>query len=468
MMPSQYSAFLGELALELAERSPRSAEVNRLAKTELVDGGSHTLRLTVPFPPRIVSAHGGRLRDEDGHEILDFWQGHLANILGHNPEVVTSELTRAFADGFGLQTGAVDRLQNELAEILCRQPGAEQVRLTTSGTLANMYAVILSCAFTGRSRVMKVGGGWHGGQPWSLKGSAYHDGNGGGFQSVDSEGLPPAVTDEVIVTGFNDPERLRDDFERYGEETACFVVEPLIGAGGLIPATREYLELARELTLHHGALLGFDEVVDGFRFHPGNLGAIYGVEADLAVYGKAIGGGMPVAALAGCTDVMGLAGRDQGCRVFFSGGTYCAHPSSLLAAKTYMTYLVEHEAEVYPRLAELGEKMREALVHGFLEEGVLARVTGTSADLPAGSSLGMVHFPFDESTVLDTPEKVHDPNICDVALRNDILGPALLLEDVHLVQGHGSAAAAHTDRDMELLADACRRVARRVKPHLKR
>jgi glutamate-1-semialdehyde 2,1-aminomutase len=468
MTEVDYSGLLAELARELAARSPRSAEVNRLAKTELVDGGSHTLRLTVPFPPRIVSAHGGWLRDEDGHEVLDFWQGHLANILGHNPEIVTSELMRAFADGFGLQTGMVDRLQNEVAEILCRQTGAEQVRLTTSGTLANMYAVILSCAFTGRSRVMKVGGGWHGGQPWSLKGSVYNDGSGGRFQTVDSEGIPPAVTDEVIVTGFNDSERLRDDFERHGEDTACFVVEPLIGAGGLIPATREYLELARELTLEYGTLLVFDEVVDGFRFHAGNLGALYGVDPDLAVFGKAIGGGMPVAALAGCADVMGLAGRDQGCRVFFSGGTYCAHPSSLLAAKTYMTYLVEHEDEIYPRLADLGEKMREAMVQGFLTEGIRACSTGTSADLPSGSSLGMVHFPLDESTVLDTPEKVHDPDVCDIALRNNILGPALLLEDVHLVQGHGSAATAHTDRDMELLADACRRVARRIKPHLTR
>ncbi len=139
---------------------------------------------------------------------------------------MTAELARAFAGGYGLQTGMVDNLQSEVAEILCRQTGAEQVRLTTSGTLANMYAVILARAFTGRSRVMKVGGGWHGGHPWGLKGSFFHAAGDTGFDGVDSEGIPAALTDDVIVTGFNDPQRLQADFERLGDSVACFVVEP--------------------------------------------------------------------------------------------------------------------------------------------------------------------------------------------------------------------------------------------------
>jgi glutamate-1-semialdehyde 2,1-aminomutase len=461
-----YAGLLAELGEELAERSPRSAEFNRAAKTSLVDGGSHTLRLMEPFAPRIVSARGSRVTDEDGHDILDFWQGHLANILGHNPEVVTSELARGFGDGFGLQTGMVDHLQSEVAEILCRQTGAEQVRLTTSGTLANMYAVILSCAFTGRSRVMKVGGGWHGGHPWALKGSFFHAPEGVGFNGVDSEGLPAALTEDVVVTGFNDSDRLRDDFKHHGDQIACFVVEPLIGAGGLIPATREFLDLARELTRQYGVLLIFDEVINGFRFHAGSMGGLYGVEPDLAVYGKAIGGGMPVAALGGRADILAQAGRDERCRVFFSGGTYCAHPSSLLAAKVAMTYLIDHEDEVYPRLGELGERMRNAMTRGFVDEGVPARSTGSNDELPSGSSLGMVHFPHDEDTFIDRPEKACDPGVCDVALRDRVLGPALLLEDVHLVCGHGAVSTAHTDGDLEHLENACRNVAHRIKPFL--
>lgn len=459
-----YSRLLNEISEAFLERSPRSSALHHDASQNLVDGGSHTLRLTQPFPPRIVSAQGGWVSDEDGHEILDFWQGHMANVLGHNPEVVTSELARAFGDGFGLQLGMTDRLQAEVAEILCRQTGADRVRLTTSGTLATMYGVMLARAFTGRDLVLKVGGGWHGAQPWSLKGTVYRAEDGAGFGGVESEGLPPGITDDVIVTSFNDPEGLLEDFKRYGDRLACFILEPLIGAGGLIPATREFLQQARQLTQQHGALLIFDEVVNGFRFRAGNLAALYGIEPDLAVYGKAIGGGMPMAALAGREEVMALIGRAGGSRAAVLGGTFCAHPASLLAAKIYLSYLVEHEDEVYGKLADLGQKMREAIVSGFSEEGIFACCTGNSSDLPAGSSLAMVHFPLDEDATIDSPQAVHDPKVCDVELRSQVFGPALLLEDAHMVQGHGSAATTHTDDDMEFLQKACRRVAQRVKP----
>jgi glutamate-1-semialdehyde 2,1-aminomutase len=465
MTTRDYSRLMSEISEAFQRRFPTSAALQRDACRNLVDGGSHSLRLIQPFPPRITAAQGGWIRDEDGHDLLDFWQGHLANVLGHNPEVVTSELARCFGDRFGLQVGMTDRLQAEVAEILCRRTGAERVRLTTSGTLAGMYGVMLARAFTGRDLVLKVGGGWHGAQPWSLKGFKFHAENGGGFAGVDSEGLPAAVTDNVIVTSFNDPERLREDFERYGDRLACFIVEPLIGGGGTVPATREYLETARRLTHEHGALLIFDEVVCGFRFRAGNLAALYGVDPDLAVYGKAIGGGMPVAALAGRDDVMKLIGRAQGSRVAVLGGTYCAHPASMVAAKTSMNYLVEHEGEVYPRLADLGEKMRDAMTSGFADEGIFTLCTGHGPNLPCGSSLAMVHFPYREDAVLDTPEAVNDPAVCDVVLRSQVLGPAMLLEDVHLVMGHGSAATSHTDDDMELLKDACRKVARRIKPY---
>jgi glutamate-1-semialdehyde 2,1-aminomutase len=466
MRARDYGQLMSEIQEEYSERSPRSLALHHDACRYLVDGGSHSLRLTQPFPPRIVSARGGWVVDEDGHDILDFWQGHMANVLGHNPEVVTSELARAFDGGFGLQHGMTDRLQAEVAEILCRQTGAERVRLTTSGTLATMYGVMLARAFTGRDLVLKVGGGWHGAQPWSLKGTAYRAEDGIGFGGVDTEGLPSAITDDVIVTSFNKPERLLEDFERHGDRLACFVVEPLMGAGGLVPATREYLETARQLTQQYGALLVFDEVVDGFRFRAGNLAALYRIQPDLAIYGKAIGGGMPVAALAGREEVMGLIGRKRGNRVAVLGGTYCGHPASMLAAKVFMSYLVDHEDEVYGKLGDLGEKMRDALVTGFSDEGIFARCTGSSSDLPSGSSLAMVHFPYDEARTIDSPQAVHDPTVCDVALRNQVLGPALLLENVHMVHGHGAAATAHTDGDMEFLKEACRRVARRVKAFL--
>ncbi|HSJ52790.1 MAG TPA: aminotransferase class III-fold pyridoxal phosphate-dependent enzyme, partial [Anaerolineae bacterium] len=255
MKTRDYTPLLANLAEEHARRSPRSRALQEQAERVMVDGGSHSLRLIQPFPPRIARAQGAWLDDEDGHHILDFWQGHLGNILGHNPDVVTGVLSQAFAGGSGLQTGFTDRLQVETAEILCRQTGSDRVRFTTSGTLGTMYAIVLARALTGRTLVMKVGGGWHGAQPWALKGIDYHAENGSGFQKVESDGVPVSVTDKVIVSGFNDVEALRQHFRQYGDQLACFILEPFLGVGGFKPATHEYVQAARELCDRYGAVL---------------------------------------------------------------------------------------------------------------------------------------------------------------------------------------------------------------------
>jgi glutamate-1-semialdehyde 2,1-aminomutase len=464
MRDRNYTPLLAELAEAYRHHSPKSGDMNQAAQRVLVDGGSHALRLIQPFPPRITSARGAWLTDEDDHQILDFWQGHLANIAGHNPEIVTSELARAFGSGFGLQTGFTDRLQVETAEILCQRTGADRVRFTTSGALATMYAILLSRAHTGRNLVMKVGGGWHGAQPWALKG-IYFDAQAG-FQRVESEGVPTSVTDKVIVSTFNDPDHLRDQFRQYGDRLACFIVEPFIGVGGFKAASQDYIQAARELTRQYGSLLIFDEVIAGFRFRAGNTGALYGVQPDLATYGKIIGGGMPLAAVAGRAEVMALAGRAGGSRVKFSGGTYSAHPGSLLAAKTLMTYLVAHEAEIYPKLAELGDKTRETILSAFTEEGIPVRCTGDGGKALPGSSMFMIHFPYRDDADLEHPDQWFDPSICDVVLTHKVLDLALLLEDVFMLHSHGAVSTAHTEADLELLGNACRRVTRRIKPYL--
>jgi len=461
-----YTQLLAELAEAYTQHAPQSAALNNEAQKYLIDGGSHALRLIQPFPPRIVAAKGAWITDEDGHRILDFWQGHLANVLGHNPEVVTSVLANAFAEGFGLQTGFTDRLQIETAEILCQRTGSERVRFTTSGSLATMYAILLSRASTGRDMVMKVGGGWHGAQPWGLKGVGFYGNNDNGFQRVETAGLPSALTDDVVVTRFNDPDMLQDHFRQYGDQVACFIVEPFIGAGGLIPATREYLQMARDLTHQYGSALIFDEVITGFRFRAGDVGAMYGIQPDLATFGKIIGGGMPVAAVAGRVDIMKLVGRAGGSKVKFSGGTYSAHPASLLAAKTLMSYLVAHEEEIYARLAALGEKTRRTMEAAFTEEGIYARCTGYGNEVLPGSSMAIVHFPYKDNTLLDRPDCVFDPSLCDVTLSHDVLELALLPENVLILKGHGAVATAHTEADIDLLGQACHRVARRIKPYL--
>lgn len=460
MKKRDYSRVLAVLAEEYTRRSPRSASINRDALRVLVDGGSHTIRLLRPFPPRIREARGACVIDEDGHRILDFWQGHHANILGHNPREITEPLAAAFAKGFGLQSGFTDSLQVQVAETLCSRTGAERVRLTSSGSLATMYAIMLARAATGREKVLKIGGGWHGAQPWGLVGVDYHAENSHSFQHAESRGLPSAVADQVLVTGFNDVGMLEEQFRRYGPGIACFILEPFMGSSGSLPATMAFLKTARDLTRKHGALLIFDEVISGFRFCAGSTSRLFSIQPDLATFAKIMGGGMPVAAVAGRSEVMDLAGRAGG--VKFSGGTYSCHPASMLASITMMRHLVDREAEIYPRLAALGDEARRTVEESLRSEGLQARCAGYGNDALPGSSMASVHFPFDESCPCSSPEQTRNPEVCDVELSDTVLQLALLLEDVFVMHGLGSVSMAHTGEDISRLGDACRRAARKI------
>ncbi|QXD16144.1 aminotransferase class III-fold pyridoxal phosphate-dependent enzyme [Rhodocaloribacter litoris] len=462
MKQRNYAPLMAELAGAYARHAPASAARHTHALRHLVDGVSHGLRYVEPFPPCLTAARGAWVEDEDGHRILDFWQGHYANLLGHNPPVVTEVLARAFAGGYGLQTGLIDRAQAEAADLLCRRTGAERVRFTTSGTLATMAALMLARAFTGRELILKVGGGWHGGQPWGLKGVGFRD----GFDHLDSHGLPPSVAEHVLLTRFNDPDHLHDTFRRYGDRLAAFIVEPVIGAGGMIPARRVYLQAARELTRQYGALLVFDEIITGFRFRAGDAGALYGVTPDLAAFGKTIGGGMPVAAVAGRADVLALAGR--GGTVRFDGGTYAAHPAAMLAARTMLEHLVTHEADVYPVLRERAVQTRKVVTGAFAGEGIFVRFAGDRVDDLPGCSLHMPLFPYEEAAdrPFDTPDEALDPRLTDRELAERVLRLALLLENVHTVHGLGATTTAHAEAELAFLGEACRRAAARIRPFL--
>lgn len=455
----EYTDLLAKLYAAYRQHSPKSAASQERARKVLVDGGSHSLRLIQPFPPRIVEAKGTTIIDEDGHNILDFWQGHYANILGHNPPEVTAPLAEAFSGGFGLQTGFTDSLQTELAELLCRQTGAERVRFTTSGTLATMYAMLLARAFTGREMVMKVGGGWHGANLWGLKGVGHKD----GFKKVDSGGIPNEVSENVIVTAYNDPQKLEDEFKVNGSCLACFIVEPVIGAGGMMPASKDYLETARRLCDEHGVMLIFDEIISGFRYRAGDVGALYGVRPDLVTLGKIIGGGMPVAAVGGRAEIMELVGRHSANPVKFSGGTYSAHPASMLAAKTLVQYLIDHEGQVYPRLAALGKYTRQQVMAVFDELGVLARFTGGEESGIDSHAINMLVFPRQaDHPPLTGPDTVLNPAVVDLTLGNKVLQLAMLLEDVHIIHGLGALTTAHSEADIDRLCAAYRKAIERV------
>ena len=449
-----------QLVQEYKERFPASHKLHEQAAGKLIDGGSHTARLFAPHPNWIRTARGAYIDDVDDHHILDFWQGHFANLLGHNPPVVTEVLAGALQGKHGLQTGMQDVLEWELANLICDCVEAEKIRFTTSGSLATMYAILLSRVHTGRDLVLKAGGGWHGAQPWGLKGVSYGE---QAYHGVETEGLPDSMLREVLVTSFNDAVALAEVFREFGDRIACFLVEPFIGGGGLIAGRPDFLQRALELTEKYGALLIFDEIISGFRFRAGPLASLYGIQPDLMTLGKIMGGGMPVAAVAGRADVMQLCGRIGERRARFEGGTYSAHPLSMIAALTIVRHLIAHENEIYPRLGAMGAWLREKAQRAFGDEGILVRCTGEPGPAIPGSSLVSLHFPLQPDVPMDRPDAVNNPALCDVDLKERVVKLAFLLEGAYVIHAGGAISTAHTEEDLEQMEEACRAVARRLR-----
>jgi glutamate-1-semialdehyde 2,1-aminomutase len=449
-MDERVDKLRAELDAEYALRFPRSRAWYEGTGGQALDGTSHAIRWNDPFMPVARRASGPAIEDLDGHRILDYWQGHFANLLGHNPPLIREALGEALEDGRGLQSGMVHEVEGEVCDLIRRTTGADAVRLTTSGSLGTFYAVLLARGFTGRDRVLKVGGGWHGSQPFGLKGVSPRDGS---FDHVESEGLGDGAAEEIVLTRFNDLDDLRRIFERSGDRIACFLVEPVLGAGGGMVATPEYLREARRLTEKHGALLLSDEIITAYRFRAGDCAALYGIRPDLTILGKILGGGMPVAAVAGRRDVLELCTRGIG-RVKFEGGTFSAHELSLVAARAQLRYLIEQGDEIYPRLAESGERARLGVARIAEEAGVPIVITAAPGGAIPGSSLVMWHVAREEAPAPGCPE---DLAACrHPAIGERLLKSVLLLEGVSVRSGLGAVSTTHGEAEIEASLDAVR------------
>lgn len=449
--------FLERLEDEYARRFPRSKAHHERGEAGLLDCTSHAMRSNRPFMPIARKAEGAVVEDLDGNRCLDYWQGHFVNILGHNPPLIREALVESLGEGRGLQTGMLHEIEAEVAERICRSTGSETARLTTSGTLGTFFAVVLSRAFTGRDRVLKVSGGWHGSQPFGLKGVAPQ---GSSFDHLESEGLSASTSAEIVLTRFNDVEDLRDVFDRTGDAIACFLLEPVLGAGGGAVASLDYLREARRLTAKHGALLLCDEIITAFRFRAGDLTSVYGVRPDLLILGKVLGGGMPVAAVVGRRDVMSLSSRRSG-RVKFEGGTFSAHELSLVATRTMLEHLERHGEEIYPRLAEAGERMRRELGEAAERAGVPVHVLGALGDGMPGSSLVLVHAAGVEAPSPTCPEELAErahPRIDERLLKS-----VLMLEGLSTRSGLGAISTAHTAEDLDRTSERFEAGLRRFK-----
>jgi len=461
-MPTTTTAtaeFRAALAREFEQRFPRSSALCARRGRVLLDQTSHAVRWTDPFQVTVARAEGSAIHDLDGHRLVDYWQGHYANLLGHNPPPVREALLEALRGGRGLQSGMLHEIEAEVAELVTRRTGAEVVRFTTSGALGTFHAVLLARAFTGRSRVLKAAGGWHGSQPFGLKGV---NARGGSFDHLESEGLPGTTAHDVALVRFNDVEGLERAFASDGDAVACLLIEPWLGSGGGIAGQPEFLRAARRLTERHGALLLCDEIITGFRFRAGDVSSMYGITPDLLILGKVLGGGMPVAAVAGRRAVMELASRRLQ-RVKFEGGTYSAHELCLVAAKTTLAHLIEHEGAIYPRLAALGDALRRGLARLFEEFGVPVWLSGWPNEAVPGSSLVMLDLADGRGGAPDCPEQRTGSGRAHPRVDDELVRALLLLEGVSARHGLGAASLAHGDQDVEQTLRAWRGALERMR-----
>ncbi|MER9008108.1 aminotransferase class III-fold pyridoxal phosphate-dependent enzyme [Mesorhizobium sp. M0862] len=315
------------------------------------------------FDPSIVirEGHGARVRDEDGKEYVDYLIGSGPMILGHdNEEVVEAIREQA---GKGLTFFASNRHGIELAEAICQAvPCAEKLRFVSSGGEADMYAMRLARAHSGRNLILKFEGGYHGMSSDALI-SVFPDRLENYPNGVpDSAGIPEQVREGVCVAPFNDPEFIRQFLDEHGERIAGVIVEPLQRQ---IPPQPGFLEVLREETTKHGIVLIFDEVVTGFRLAYGGAQEKYGVVPDLCTVGKIVGGGLPLAAVVGQADIMAhfdksVVGRD---RFTLQIGTLSGNP--LAAVAGLKTLEILRRPDSYDRLRKNGEA-----IMGFLRDAL--------------------------------------------------------------------------------------------------
>jgi glutamate-1-semialdehyde 2,1-aminomutase len=419
--------------------------------TEVMPGGiSHNIHYFPPYPFFVKRTKGSKIWDVDGNEYVDTWMGNYTHILGHRPSVVVRAVEKQLKEG--VHWGLVYKKQIEWAELIRELvPSAEMVRFCCSGTEATMYAVRLTRGFTGKKTILKPAGGWHGANSDLSLGIKMP------YERDESLGLLPELQQYAKVIPFNDLPGSLEIIRQNRKDLAGIILEPVIGEGGFISATKEYLQMLRSETKKLGALLIFDEVISCFRVALGGAQERFDILPDLTTLGKIVGGGMPVGALAGRREIVEKSSPEKKMnkweRILIGGGTFSAHPLTAAAGLAMLHYLKDHRRTVYPLLESKGERIRKGLQEVLDRVGLNAVVTGTG-------SLFQTHFPFEKGTPLDSPQSIH--RFTDLEKREIEFRVRMLAKGVHVMHGGGCLSLAHSDEDIEKIIKAARKVGREM------
>ncbi len=384
-------------------------------------------------------ASGARVEAEDGRCLLDYVGSWGPMILGHAHPAVIDAVTRTAADG--LSFGAPCVLETELAKRLCHTlPSLERVRMVSSGTEATMSAIRLARGHTGRDKIVKFEGCYHGHSDSLL----IKAGSGALTLGVPSSpGVPAGLAEHTLTLPFNDIDAVAAAFARHGDEIACVIVEPIAGNMNMVLPVEGFLEALREQCSAAGAVLIFDEVMTGFRVAHGGAQELYGVSPDLTTLGKIVGGGMPAAAFGGRADIMASLAPDG---PVYQAGTLSGNPLAMAAG---IATLGELEAEgFYERLAT----RTRSLVDGLL--GIAAEAGVPLAGEAAGGMFGIV---FTDDAPVRRYEQVAGADV--ERFRRFFHG--MLEHGIYFAPSAfeaGFVSAAHGEEEIEETLDAARRV----------
>jgi glutamate-1-semialdehyde 2,1-aminomutase len=418
----------------------RSEQLFRRAQA-VIPGGVNSpvraFRAVGGQPLFIQRGEGSHIWDADGREYIDYVGSWGPLIFGHRPPEVMNALEEILE--IGTSFGAPTEREVDLAELIIRFfPSVEKVRLVNSGTEATMSAIRLSRGFTGRDRIIKFDGCYHGhGDSLLVKA-------GSGVATLglpDSPGVPKSLAELTTVLPFNDPDALKSEFERRGNDIACVIVEPVVGNMGCVLPLAGYLELLRDLTKRSGTVLIFDEVMTGFRVAPGGAQQRYGIQPDITTLGKIIGGGLPVGAYGGRSEIMN---RIAPAGPIYQAGTLSGNPLAVAAGLATLRRLEMENP--YAGLESLGWQLERGLIQAAAAAGVPVRVNRSG-------SMFTLFFTTRDVTDFETAKT------CDSERFNKFFH-AMLGQGVYLPPSQFEAAfisAAHTDKDIERTIDAAKK-----------
>ncbi len=416
----------------MTNNRPLSTAAFRQAQ-QLIPGGVNSpvraLRSVGATPLFVDHALGSTITDIDGNRFIDFCLSWGVFIVGHANEQVLESVRAAI--GRGTSYGIPCQAETELARLVnSLVPSMEQVRFVNSGTEAVMSAIRLARGFTGRDKVVKFVGCYHG----HVDSLLVQAGSGVATLGISSSaGVPQSFVEHTVCLPFNDRTAVADYFERHGHEVAAVIVEPVPANMGVVPAVDDFLRLLRELTTRHGALLIFDEVITGFRLARGGAQEVFGIRPDLTTVGKIVGGGFPCAAFGGRRDVMQLLAP---CGPVYQAGTLSGNPVAMAAGIATLSIIGQPSFH-----AELNRR-----AEAFISE--LSRILR-----PKGITVNSAGSMFTPFFTEQPVRNFDDVNACDT-LRFASFFRHMLAHGVYLSPSQFETnflSAAHTDDQLSLV-----------------